>query len=276
MNAPASPQLIFNWDQPRQRNLVLTGFVAASFVIHVAAFYLFQVVYPQTVSLLPAPRRLNLMTASSEQTATLLHWIDAEDPALASTTRRPAHMQRREMGKVEHVPSYFAREAMLKEPPPLAVDLRVPSAQPPGPVPIARPAVSAPIGSQPTRISFSSELQQLGGAKFVPINFKTSTNEAPQNAQFRIAVDAKGAVVYCFTLASAGDAGLDELARQYLALSRFPARAVPLAAPELTAKAGSRIEGLPSNDDSLVWGVATIEWGNDVAAATPKPTPVAP
>jgi len=275
MNASASAQLIFNWDQPRRRSLILGGFIAASFMIHVVAFYLFQVVYPQTVSLLPAPRRLNLMTANSEQSATLLRWIDSEDPALASTTRRPAHMQRREMGKVEHVPSYFAREAALKEPAPLAVDLRIPSVQPPGPVPIARPVVSAAGGSQPTRISFSSELEQLGGAKFVAANFKTSTNEAPQNAQFRIAVDPKGAVVYCFPLASSGDAGLDELARLDLALSRFPARTVPLARRSL-GEDGSEVEGLPSNDDSLVWGIATIEWGNDVAAATTKPTPTAP
>jgi hypothetical protein len=257
MNASVTAPFIFNWDQPKRRKAVLTGFIALSFAIHLMAFYLFQVVYPQTVSLLPAPQRVSLMTANSEQTATLLRWIDSEDPALASTTRRPAHMQRREMGKVEHVPSYFAREAALKEPPPLAIDLRIPSAQPPGPVPMTRSAVAASAGIQPTRVTFSPELQQLGAANFVPTNFKTSTSEPPQNGQFRIAVDAKGAVVYCFTLASSGDSGLDELARQHLALCRFPARP-------------------GSNDDSLVWGIATIEWGNDVTAPNPKSTPTAP
>jgi hypothetical protein len=256
MNASATAPFIFNWDQPRRRRLVLTGFIVASFAIHLVAFYLFQIVYPQTVSLLPPLRRVNLMTANSEQTATLLRWIDSEDPALASTTRRPAHMQRREMGKVEHVPSYFAREVALKQPPPLVVDLRIPSAQPPGPVTITRSTVAAPVGIQPTRVTFSSELQQLGAAKFVPANFKTSTNETPQNAQFRVAVDAKGAVVYCFTLASSGDAGLDELARQHLALCRFPARAA-------------------ANGEVLVWGIATIEWGNDIVAPDTKPTPSA-
>ena len=257
MNATAAVPFIFNWDQPKRRKLVLAGFIALSFAIHVFAFYLFQVVYPQDVSLLPAPRRVNLMTASSEQTSTLLHWIDSEDPALASTTRRPAHMQRREMGKVEHVPSYFAREAALKEPPPLTVDLRIPSAQPPGPVPIARSPTAAPAGVQPTRVSFSGELQKLGVPKFVPASFKASTNETPQNAQFRIAVDPKGAVVYCFTLASSGDAGLDELARQHLALARFAPRA-------------------GSDGDALAWGIATIEWGNDVARPSEKPTLNAP
>ena len=253
MNAPITAPFIFNWNPPRARSLVLGGFVILSLGIHVAAFYVFQVVYPQTVSLLPAPRRVSLMTASSEQTATLLRWIDAEDPALASTTRKPAHM-RREMGKVDHVPSYFAREAALKEPPPLTVDLAIPSTQPPGPVPLARPAAAAPAGIQPTRVTFSTELQQLGAPTFVPANFMTSSNETPQNAQFRIAVDARGAVVYCFPLQSSGDAALDELAREHLALARFPARA----------------------GDAFVWGIATIEWGNDVAATSGKPTLSAP
>lgn len=255
MNASATTPFLFNWNPPRRRGLVLTGFVFLSLGIHVAAFYVFQVVYPQTVSLLPAPRRVSLMTASSEQTATLLRWIDAEDPALASTTRKPAFM-RREMGKVEHVPSYFAREAALKEPLPLAVDLNIPSAQPPGPVQVTRPAAAAPAGIQPTRVTFSTDLQQLGAAQFVPANFKTSSNETPQNAQFRIAVDPKGAVVYCFPLASSGDAALDELARQYLSLARFVAQ--------------------PGNKEALTWGIATIEWGNDVVATNVKSTPSAP
>jgi hypothetical protein len=255
MSASATAPFIFNWNPPRRRSLVLAGFVLLSLGIHVAAFYVFQIVYPQTVSLLPTPRRVSLMTASSEQTATLLRWIDAEDPALASTTRKPAFM-RREMGKVEHVPSYFAREAALKEPPPLTVDLAIPSTQPPGPVPMARPAAVPSAGMQPTQLTFSTELQQLGAAQFVPANFKTSSKETPQNAQFRIAVDPKGAVVYCFPLASSGDAVLDELAREHLALTRFAAR--------------------PADSETLVWGIATIEWGNDVAATSIKPTPSAP
>lgn len=265
MNAPSTAPFIFSWDQPRRRNLAFAGFITASFAIHIACFYLFQVVYPPTVSLLPAPQRVNLMTANSEQTATLLRWIDAEDPALASTTRRPPHLQRREMGKVEHVPSYFASEPALKEPPPLVVDLRVPSAQPPGPVPMTRSSVAPPIGIQSTRVVFSSDLQQLGAVKLVAANFKASTTEPPQDAQFRIAVDWKGAVVYCFPLTSSGDAALDEQARQHLALCRFPARAVP-----------SDVEGPPPSGDALVWGTATIEWGNDVASPNAKLTPSEP
>ena len=256
MNASPSP-LIFNWNQLRSRNLAIAGFVAASFTLHLAGFYLFQVVYPATVSLLPSPQRVNLLTATSEQTATLLRWIDAEDPALISTTRRPLHAQRYEIGNVEHIPSYFAVEPALKEPPPLTVDLHLPSVEAPGPVPMqTRPLVSA-AKILPTRVTFSNELRDLGQADFDSANFKASLLEPPQNAQFRIAVDAGGAVRYCFILNSSGDPALDEQAREHLALCRFSAR------PD-------------SKLDAFVWGIAAIEWGNDVATTTEQATPRAP
>ena len=257
MSATTSSTFIFNWVEPRRRNLAFAGFIALSFAFHLAGFYLFQVVYPPTVSLLPTPHRVNLMIASSEQTATLLRWIDSEDPALASTTRRPAHLQRRDMGRVEHVPSYSAAEPALKEALPLVVDLRIPSVQPPGPVPLTRSAVAPPVGIQPTRATFSGELEQLGQAKLDTAGFKSSLAEPPQNAQFRIAVDTHGAVRYCFILNSSGDTLLDQQAREHLALCRFPQKST-------------------SNAESLVWGIATIEWGNDVATMNAKPTPGAP
>jgi len=257
MNASTTAPLLFNWDAPRQRNLAITGFLIASFAAHAACFYLFQIVYPPTVSLTPAPQRVNLINPNSEQGATLLRWIDAEDPALVSTTRRPPEAKRYLLGKVQHIPSYFASEPALKETPPLTVDLRVPSAQPPGPVPASLRDPASPIGVVPTKVTFSNELDRLGQPRFVPTKFKASTHEPAQNAQFRIAVDPQGAVRYCFALSSSGDTALDEQAREYLALGRFPIRST-------------------STGNSLVWGIATIEWGNDVAAVNATSTPGAP
>jgi hypothetical protein len=256
MSALTATPLLFNWGPPRRRNLAIIGFLAASFAAHAGCFYLFQIVYPPTVSLIPPPQRVNLIAANSEQAVTLLRWLDAEDPALVSTTRRPPYMRRYEIGKVEHTPSYFAREPALKEAPPPVVDLRIPSAQAPGPVPVSARVSTKPIGTSSTTVTFSNELNRLGQAKLGQVSFHPSTNEPPQNAQFRIGVDAQGAVVYCFNLASSGDAALDEQARTYLALCRFPARST-------------------ANGNALVWGIATIEWGNDVAAKA-KPTPSAP
>jgi hypothetical protein len=256
MNGSASP-LIFNWNAPRSRNLAIAGFIGASFAVHLAGFYLFQVVYPPTVSLLPPPQRVNLLIATSEQTATLLHWIDAEDPALISATRRPLHAQRYEIGRVEHIPSYFAVEPPLKEPPPLTVDLRLPSVETPGPVSIQTRAPVPPAKISPTHLTFSDELRELGQASFDSANFKPSLPEPLQNAQFRIAVDPGGAVRYCFILNSSGDATLDQQAREHLALLRFARRST-------------------SSGEALVWGIATIEWGNDVTAASEQPAVPAP
>jgi hypothetical protein len=257
MNASTTSLLLFNWEAPRGRNLAIIGFLIASLAAHAAGFYLFQIVYPPTVSLIPAPQRVNLISANSEQGATLLRWIEAEDPALASTTRRPPGAKLNLLGKIQHIPSYFAREPVLQEAPPLIVNLRVPSAQPPGPVPATPRARSKPIGVAPTKVTFSNELDPLGQPKFVPTNFKGSTPEPPQNARFRIAVDAGGAVLYCFSLTSSGDAALDEQAREHLTLCRFPGRAT-------------------SAGDALVWGIATVEWGNDIAGPGAKPKPSAP
>jgi len=252
----ASP-LLFDWHAPRRRNIAITGFLTASFFAHVGCFYLFQVVYPPTVSLTPAPERVSLISANSEEGATLLRWIDAEDPALATSTRRPSDAKRYLLGKIQHIPSYFAREPTLQAAPPLNVDLRIPSAQPAGLLRSAARASATPVGIVASKVSFSRELDTLGQPKFAPISFRTSGTESPQNNRFRIAVDSHGVVRHCFPLNSSGDGALDEQAREHLALCRFPAN-------------GQR------DDGSLVWGIATIEWGNDIAALNSKPTPGAP
>lgn len=246
--------LLFDWDAPRQRNLAITGFVLASLFAHVGCFYLFQIVYPPTVSLTPAPQRVNLISASSDEGATLLRWVDAEDPALEFTTRRPSDAKRHLFGKIQHIPSYSASEPQLQAAPPLNVDLRIPSAQPVGPVTIGTKPAIKPLGIVPTKVRFSHEFDSLGQATLPPPDFRGSLKEPPQNAQFRIAVDALGVIRYCFPINSSGDAALDEQAREYLVLSRFPARST-------------------SNVQSFVWGIATIEWGNDVASNAKSKSP---
>src|SRR6267378_7850988 len=121
--------LLFDWDSPRGRKVAITIFLALSFVAHAACFYIFQIVYPPTVALLPPPARVSLITPDSQEGRTLLRWIDAEDPALAFTTQRPPDATRRAPPRVEHIPSYLAAEPVLKQVPPQDVDLRIPSSQ---------------------------------------------------------------------------------------------------------------------------------------------------
>lgn len=257
-SSSALQPLIFNWDFPRRRNLAIAGFLVLSLVGHAACLYIFQIVYPPTVALLPPPARLNLITPDSEEGRTLLRWVEAEDPALASRTQRPRNARAYVLPKVEHVPSYVVSEPVLKEPPPFVVDLRLPSSQPPGAVPMTHPRRAHKVGVVPTRVTFSKEIESLGAPEVPSIKFTASTKDPPQAVSFRIGISRRGKILYCFPVNSSADAVLDEQARSYLALCRFPAK--------------------PStSDQSLVWGTATIEWGNDVAqpqrASTSTPPP---
>jgi hypothetical protein len=254
LSPPALEPLIFSWDFPRHRNLVIVGFLVISFIAHAACFYIFQIVYPPTMALLPAPARLTLITPDSEGGRTLLRWVEAEDPALASSTQRPREAKAYILPKVEHVPSYVSREPVLKEPPPLVIDLRLPSSQPPGAAPMAAPrAAVQKIGILPSAVTFSREIENLGVPALPSLKFTASTNEPPQAVRFRIAVSGRGEIVYSFLLNSSADPALDGQARSYLALCRFPARS-------------------STSDQALVWGTAIIEWGNDIARPQPKST----
>ena len=248
---PATP-LLFDWGPPRAHRLSVIGFISASAILHAVGFYLFQIVYPANVTLLPPPARVALIAPTSEENRTLLRWVDAEDPALASATLRPPEARGRALPKVQHIPSYLAAEPKLKQIPPLNPNTRAPSSQPPGPVPTPRRQVGAGVRPAPTRILFSEELAPLGEAHLAATRFAASSNEAPQSMQFRIGVDPRGEVRFCFPINSSGDPALDEQARQQLLLARFKASAAALA-----------------GDRSLFWGVATFEWGNDVAHPGP-------
>ena len=256
MNASLSAPLLFNWEPPRQRKGAILAFLLASLIAHALCFYIFQIVYPPTVALLPAPTRISLIAPDSEEGRTLLRWVEAEDPALAFATQRPPEARLHALPKVRHLPFYFGREPALRELPPMVTDLRAPSSQPPGAVPIFHPPAPSTISALPTTVSFSNELDALGSPALPPPNFSASNNESPENVRFRIAVDAWGEIRYCFLLDSSGDTALDEQARHYLICCRFPGKTSP-ANPESPAS--------DKSDAPLTWGVATIEWGSDAS-----------
>jgi len=251
----ATEPLIFSWESPRGEKLAITLFLALSVAAHALCFYVFQIVYPPTVALLPPPARVTLITPASEEGRTLLRWIDSEDPALAFTTRRPPEAKLHGLPKAEHVPSYSTLEPMLKDIPPLQRDLRIPSCHPPGLVRLVRQETDGTIGVFRTSVSFSKEFDVFG----VPIppeaNFAASNEETPQTIRFRVGVNKLGEVRYCFAFNSSGDPALDEQARLYVARCRFYKSTVNVG----------------KDDSFLFWGIATIEWGNDVARPQPQP-----
>ena len=62
MNIPvseaAAEALLFSWEPPRRGQFALAAFLALSLTAHALCFYIFQIVYPPTVSLLPPPARV--------------------------------------------------------------------------------------------------------------------------------------------------------------------------------------------------------------------------
>lgn len=239
---------VFDWSPRRGRKLSLISFITASAVVHALCFYVFQVIYPPTVALLPPPARVTVISPNSDEGRLLLRWIEAEDPALSSTTQRPPEAPAPAPPRPAHVPSYAGRIPPLKELPPSQPDLSVPSAQPPGPVPRARAAAPPTPQVVPTTMAFADDAHQLGSAVVPPLQFTTASTEPPQAAQFRVGISPRGHVRYCLLETSSGDGNLDAQARSHIVRTRFPA---------LEAREGKA-------ENEILWTTATIAWGNDI------------
>ena len=250
-------QLLFSWDSPRRQRTMLAAFLLLSLVCHALCFYVFQIVYPTPVALLPPPARVTFIAPNSEEGRTLLRWIDAEDPAVAFTTYPIPGARLDALPKTEHLPSYSAVEPILKDLPPLKPDLRIPSSRLPGAVPSAIRSTTSAKGTARTYISFSEELDQFGAPTLPQFRFVGSTEETPETLRFRVAVNEMGEIRYCLPINSSGDSALDEQARLQVVRSRFSQDRQAVTEP------GS----------SLVWGTATIQWGSDVTRPQQTPSP---
>jgi hypothetical protein len=258
--AATSPNdLLFHWERPGRGKWTIAGFIFGSLILHAIGFYVFQIVYPPAVALLPPPGRVSLIAPTTDEGRLLLRWLEAEDPALASTTQPAAEAKVLVLPTIQHAPSYLGRQPALKDLPPAPAAVRIPSAHPPAPVEKAANPIPTAIKTIPTVIRFSPELDSLIPPQTPELKFIASGVESPEPARFRIAVNEMGEVRYCFLQSSSGDVALDDQARKYLTRTRFPAlRRSP-----------------PATAAPLVWGVATIEWGNDITpspAANPGPS----
>ncbi len=247
----APEPLLFSWDSPRHRRTMLVAFLLLSLMAHALCFYVFQIVYPTPVALLPPPARVTFIAPDSEEGRTLLRWIDAEDPAVAFTTHPAPGARLGALPKTEHLPSYSAVEPILKELPPLKADLSIPSSQPPGAVHFMTRAADSTKGTPKTYISFSKELDEFGTPTLPRSDFATLNQETPETLRFRVAVNDLGEIRYCFPINSSGDAALDEQARLQVVRTRFS----PI-----------RQNDTPPTS-SLVWGTASVQWGSDVESS---------
>jgi hypothetical protein len=170
------------------------------------------------------------------------------------------------------VPSYVISEPKLRELPPFNISVAAPDAFPAGPVQVFGKAAEPAWPKISTHVSFSNELSGFGTPSLTAPQFSASNTEPPENIRFRVAVNPDGAIQYCFRLNSSGDSALDEQARLWLVRTRFATRPILNSSPPSDGLAAAS----DAPDQNLVWGVATVEWGNDVtqpARTTPSPSP---
>jgi hypothetical protein len=183
--------------------------------------------------------------------------MDAEDPALAFTTYRPPEAALPAIPKAEHVPSYSAIEPTLKEIPRIERGLGIPSCHPPGAVRLVHRNSVGVMGVMKTSVSFSNELEVFGVPALPATKFAASNEETPGTIRFRVAVNNVGEIRYCFPMNLSGDPALDEQGRLYVLRCRFP----------------EKLQNARNEDAFLTWGIATVQWGSDIARPQPQSAP---
>ena len=76
---------------------------------------------------MPPPARLTLISPDNPESLALLRWVEAEDPALTTTTQRLPETKSFALPLVQHRPSYSTHQPKLKTLSPLAPDLGIPA-----------------------------------------------------------------------------------------------------------------------------------------------------
>ena len=248
MKTPApADRLTFAWPRPEGFPFILFGCVAASLFAHAATFFLFQVADPLGTSIPPSAPQVSVLTPSSPEAIALLHWIDAQDPALvaaASAVTPPGLLD------IPYRPSYEKKPAPLG-PVEQPVAVPFPAARDPlaiiasGEVKaVAPPAIRAP---QPTSVRFAAVLASRVPEPLPPLVLHTRATAPVEPTRQLIGVNDHGEVRFVFLQNSCGQPALDEQAAAHLQTLAF--------AP---------------SDAPITWATATVTWGDDAYGENPK------
>lgn len=231
--------LIFAWEKARRVPVILPGFLLLVFLGHAAAFFLFRVVYPPQASLPMPPPPITVLDPSRPDHQALLRWAEGEDttPAMAHTGITDRLLE------IPYRPSYsIARTAPLTLPeqsaplqfPPARDPLTFIRSVEPQPQP---PAI--PVRSEPTRVTFSSELTaRLRAQPTLALDAKSP--EPLDVAEFLVGVSDRGEARFVVLQRTSGSAAFDTAASAQITRLQF----TPTDAP-------------------ITWGRATVHWGSD-------------
>lgn len=218
MNPDAdAPMWVFDWERPAW-SLRMPLFILVSLLGHLLCFYLFQVVYPSSASLLPAAAGVAVLNPANERDRRLLDWAELKDPAaLAAPGFRPERM-------AKLVPRY---EPSFADQSPAFVDVTPEPARQLPPIFGSDGALAndpAPVSSAPlvfaSHVEFAAALQErlLRPAPALP-----RVQSKGESTVLLLGVDPKGAVRDCLPWQSSGRPDLDEAATRFARDLRFGA-----------------------------------------------------
>ena len=249
-------RLVFRWPE-RTVSLLLPALFVLSVAVHALAFYVFQVVYPPEVASAPPPAQVTLLTGDTPEGATLLQWVQAQDPAMAARVQEvtPAGL-----GEILYNPSYATVHTRPLETEAPVQQIGFPSAHNLLEFSESKvPAPETPPRTVASTLSFSETLRARDAAPGTApvITPKPSPNLRP--TVFLVGIDDRGEVRYCFLLEPGGgdpSSGDHEVDKQ--------------------AEALLRQHGFTHSETPLEWGFATFSWGAEAYTTQPvQPLPKA-
>jgi hypothetical protein len=246
--------VIFTWADREGSSWWLAAFIFLSFLLHSAAFFLFQgknSVAPRMVRTAPLVQILyasNDPATRSPENDALLQWIAMRDPALVAKVQT---VEPKGLLDVPYHPSFQTIRTQPLGAPPEPPTIQIPPAR--DPLSLIR-SVSPPEkhdtatpAAQPTQIRLSATLQSRS-TKMPALTPGTKTSTNVQPTIVLAGVNSEGETRFAFVQQDCGDTALDADALTFVRTLHFA----------------------PSGD-ALRWGAITIEWGDDVTApATQK------
>jgi hypothetical protein len=244
MTAPSTePDLTFQWPKEAGFPFLLFFCAVGSLAAHTATFFLFQVVYPQRVTIpQPAPH-VSLLTPSSPENIALLRWIEAEDPALIASDNSVTPPM---LAEVRHRPSFATpRTEPLGAPeekpeyvrfPPAVEQLGIKDS-----IQFSTPAAVS-VGV-PTLVHFDGALASRSLSQDPPLDPPRRVSSPVNPTVLLVGVSGDGEIRFRFLQQPSGDTALDEFAITHV----------------------SRLSFAPA-DPAMTWAHATFAWGLDAYA----------
>ena len=266
-----SATLLFGEKRGTRSRWRLGLLILGSLLAHAATFYILQVAYTPTGSLLPPPARVMLVPLNQPENASLARWLALADPTMATQSSLPDAASVVDSLGFHYVPSYDASPPAFK---PLETvgpgEGVVPPPRPLPPGPVAMGVTpGAKVGAlpdsrktsvpAPTRVLFSGGIEAYAPETLPPIHFVGSMGvKALEPTTYLVGLRPDGGTPFLFPVrqapannATATADEADEFGRDYLARLTFrPA---------------------PGADGGARWGQATFYWGSDARRPAKSP-----